>query len=518
MFRRLILAALLAASGAAQAQLPEALTRLLRTAGIPDDAVGIVVQRGATTLVSHGAERVMQPASTIKLVTTLVALEQLGPAFRTRTELRTDAELVQGVLQGALYLRGGADPDFNEDVLGHMLQALRNQGIRHIQGDIVLDRQLFQPARTDVDALPFDEFPMAYYNVIPDALLINNNLLKVELRSSASKLDLVMMPELENVGIRAEMRLIDGPCARWEEGWKPAMIARKGEHIDLVLRGTFPRNCIRSNSVNLLDRNEYLGRLLRASWRKLGGTMSGVVREAGPIAGMGAYAGSATVAGTAGTSAPAPAAANAVPVTGRLLAEHVSRSLPEIVRDTNKFSDNVMARTLFLSLGSLEGDTLLGSHPLPPDGSGLSTNARADQAIRAWFQRQHIDTQGLVMENGSGLSRLERIRPAQMAALLQAGLASPWAPEFMASLPIASVDGTMRKRMKDSAAAMRARLKTGSLNGVVAMAGYVMDANNQPCVVVGIINHELVTNGSGRVVLDALVDWVARSGAPSPVP
>src|SRR5438105_4730058 len=119
------------------------------------------------------------------LCDTTVGLEQLGPIFRGRTEMRSSASIFQNTLMGDLYLRGGADADFNEDVLAHMLQALRNQGIKAIKGNVILDRQLFQPARTDVGIDPFDEYPWAYYNVIPDALLINTNLLKIELRSTA---------------------------------------------------------------------------------------------------------------------------------------------------------------------------------------------------------------------------------------------------------------------------------------------------------------------------------------------
>ncbi len=186
MFRRLLFIALIAAGAVHAAELPEQLSSLLQAAHIPPEGAGIVVLRGDTALISHNAQQSMQPASTMKLFTTLTALEQLGPAFRARTEFRTSADVVDGVLKGDLVLRGGADADLNEDVLLHMLQALRNQGIQKIKGDVILDRQLFQPARPDAGQPPFDEYPWAYYNVIPDALLINTNLLKIEMRSTAA--------------------------------------------------------------------------------------------------------------------------------------------------------------------------------------------------------------------------------------------------------------------------------------------------------------------------------------------
>jgi D-alanyl-D-alanine carboxypeptidase/D-alanyl-D-alanine-endopeptidase (penicillin-binding protein 4) len=302
------------------------------------------------------------------------------------------------------------------------------------------------------------------------------------MRSSADKLSLVMMPELDKVTIRSEMKLSDAPCSAWENGWRSPDYARKGERIEVVLHGSFPKDCIKSTSINVLDSQDYLARLLLAEWRKQGGSLSGEVRDA--------------------TSAA---------VAPRLLAEHVSRTLPEVLRDTNKQSDNTLARTVFLSLGSLEADPALGSRPLPADAAQTSTAMRAETAIRAWLQQHNIDGNGLVLDNGSGLSRTERATPAQLAGVLQAGLKSLWMPEFLASLPIAATDGTLRRRLKESPAAQRARLKTGSLSGVIAIAGYVPDASNQPCIVVAILNDAHVANGAGRAVLDALVDWVARN-------
>ncbi|SFV03534.1 D-alanyl-D-alanine carboxypeptidase/D-alanyl-D-alanine endopeptidase [Pseudoduganella namucuonensis] len=508
MLRRILVAALLAACGAAHAALPEPVARLLQAANIPEEAMGAVVMRGDAVLLSHNAELPMQPASTMKLVTTMVGLDQLGPVFKGRTELRATGDVVNGALQGDLYLRGGADPDFDEDALVHMLEKLRTQGIRKITGDLVLDRQLFQPARTDVGAPPFDESPESYYNVIPDALLLNMNMLRVDISSTATQVKLDMLPVLERVTVASDMQLVDGDCAKWEGGWKLPTYERRGARITVTLHGTFPRNCAKTTAVNVLDRNDYAEGLFRSSWARLGGTFTGKAREALP--------------------------GGATPATSRLLSEHVSRPLMDVLRDINKPSDNGLARTLFLSLGSLEADAVLGSRPLapiytaPPQGAAgpgvgdpqagalaaatvLPTAIRAEQVIRAWMQRQGIDDNGLVLENGSGLSRLERVKPAQMAGLLRAAQKSLWMPEFLTSLPIAAVDGTMRRRLKDSAAAARARVKTGALRNVVSIAGYVPDANGDLCIVVAMVNHELVGNGNGRKAVDALIDWVAQA-------
>ena len=487
MLRRLTLATVLfAAFGIAHAQLPAPIAQVMAQQGLPEDTLGVLVLKGDATVLAHGANVPMQPASTMKLVTTMVSLERLGPAFRGRTELRTTGTIDKGVLRGNLILKGGADADLSGEDLENMLRALHYQGIRRIEGDLVLDRSLFQPARTDM-GIAFDESPEAYYNVIPDALLVNKNMLQLDMRSTSKALTLQMQPALDRVTVGSDMTLVEADCAKWEDGWKlPEAVRQKDGRIKVLLHGTFPKECARSYSINVLDRDDYIDRLFRQKWKELGGKFSGK-----------------TVEGVA-------------PPESRVLAEHTSRMLPELVRDTNKPSDNLLARTLFLSLGSLQPDPAAGSFALP--ATGETTAARADAAVREWMRGQRIDDTGFVIENGSGLSRLERITPLQMGHLLQAGLRSNWAPEFQASMPIAGIDGTLRRRLQGTPAAGRARLKTGTLRNVVALAGYVPDANGVQNVFVAMINSEQAGNGRGRAVLDALVDWVARSGAAAQQP
>jgi D-alanyl-D-alanine carboxypeptidase/D-alanyl-D-alanine-endopeptidase (penicillin-binding protein 4) len=498
--RKLLLAALAAALHAsAHAALPEPVAQIAAEKGIPEDAIGVLVLRGDQVLVSHEASRTFTPASTMKLFPTMVGLDELGPQFRGRTELRTAGMLTGEVLRGDLVLRGGADGDLTADAFTHMLEKLRTKGIRKIEGNLVLDRQLWQPARADAGAPPFDEAPEAYYNLIPDALLLNMNLQTLDITSDAKKIKASALPELANVRVRSEMTLTDGECAKWGDGWKVPEYVREGSRLTIVLKGTFPRNCSKTNVINVLDRTDYAERLFRATWGRLGGRFTGKAVEA---------------------SIEQTRVFNATPST--LLAEHLSRPLPEIVRDTNKTSDNGLARTIFLSLGSLQADPVLGSRPLQeqdasslpadaPEGpDAATTHARAEMVIRNWLRARGIDDTGMVFENGSGLSRVERASPEQLAGLLKAAQKSLWMPEFLTSLPIAGIDGTMKRRLKESPAAMLARVKTGTLKNVVAIAGYVPDASGQQCIVVAMVNHESAGNGNGRAIVDGMIDWVAR--------
>ncbi len=464
-------------SSAQNLRLPDVITTMLRAAQIPEDAIATKIVRlsdGASVL-AHNTETGMQPASTMKLVTTLVGLERLGPTYRGHTDLLTLGEIRNNVLQGDLVLRGVADSDLDWQSFQTMLQTLRHLGIQEIRGNLVIDRSFFQPSRPDIGAPQFDDEPEFRYNVIPDALLLNMNLGEFEIKSDANAVTIRMTPALDGVSVVANMNLIDADCKKWEDGWKSPIVNRRADGIvQIQLNGTFPKNCTADTELNVLDRAVFADRLFRTLWRQLGGTFGGKVSE------------------------------SRVALTGtRLLATHRSRPLAEVIRDINKSSDNTLARLLYLTLGTLQ-----------PNENSQTTAARADAEIRAWFSRHGIRADTLVLDNGSGLSRAERISASEMAALLMAGAGvghSNWAPEFAASLPIAALDGTMRRRLRDSPAAQRARLKTGTLKNVVAVAGYVPDGTNEVCVVVAFINHPLAVSTVAQPILDALVDWVSKS-------
>ena len=460
--------------GLAHAELPPELARQLADAAIPAEAVGLVVAPvgAGPRLVEHGADRPLQPASTMKLVTTLVGLEQLGPAHRGRTRLLAGGPVRDGVLRGPLVLQGDGDADLTPQVLGELLRRARERGLREVRGDLLLDRSAFTPTRFDLGVPPFDESPEAEYNVIPDALLVGGNLLRVDLFVDDRGLQL--RPQLPLAGLRLshQMTLVQGDCSTWDDGWQIPEVRPAGRlrQMEVVLRGSWPAGCDRTVAFNVIDRNDFVGRLVRGQWAALGGTWRGSVREA------------------------------VAPVDAQLLAEHQSRPLSELVRAINKPSDNALTRLLFLQIGRAAAGT-----------AGEPTLRRADRAVRAWFRQRGIDDAGLVLDNGSGLSRSERISAAQLEAVVRAGLSGRWAPEFMASLPIAGIDGSLRRRLTASPATGWARMKTGTLRNVVALAGIVPDGGGVPRIVVVLLNHDNARSRVARPIADAFVDWVSRT-------
>jgi serine-type D-Ala-D-Ala carboxypeptidase/endopeptidase (penicillin-binding protein 4) len=468
-----LLTGLPALPAAAQETLPPTVQATLARLGLPDDAFAAVALPLAHRAAAweHRGHVAMQPGSTMKLVTSVVALDLLGPNHRGHTELRSAASLDNGRLHGDLALVGGADPELGLPQLWALLLDLRQRGVQHIEGDLLLDRSLFRPARFDQNLPPFDEAPEFPYNVIPDALFVNGNLLPFEMSAQPDgSVRASSVPPLPGLAFTSTMTLNDKRCTDWDDDWLPAAVTTTASATQIELRGAFPRGCTRRVALQLLDRSEMTGLMFRALWQGLGGSWAGQVREA------------------------------AAPAGAQLLARREARPWGELLRPLNKTSDNAWTRLLYLQLGV----------PAMAANPQASTFELAERAVQAWFQKHGIDTDGLVMDNGSGLSRSERISAWQMARLLQVAWSGKHASELVMSLPTAGVDGTMRSRLKDSPAAGWARLKTGTLRNAVGLAGYVQDPQGRPWAVALMVNHEQA--GKARPVLDAFVDDFARHG------
>jgi len=489
-------ATITAASRVQAGALPQAAQRALAAAGVPAQALAAValpLGHGSGAW-GHQAELPMQPGSTMKLVTSVVALDQLGPGHRGHTTFRSAAPLEQGTLQGDLWLEGGADPELGVAAFWALLVELRAAGVTHIAGDLVVDRRLFNPARADVGLPPFDEGPEWPYNVVPDALGLAGSLLPVEIDSTSGVVMARTVPPLEGIEVHSRMALNAKRCADWEDEWQPPRPAEAGAAAAsqvIELRGGFPRDCKRRVALHVLDRQQLTEALFRTLWAGLGGEFAGRVREAPGPAGVSSVA-SSEVQGAA----------------ARVLAMRQSRPWGEVLRGMNKASDNPLTRLLYLSLGATAGAPGEASAASP----GEPTAARAERVVRQWFGSRGIATPGLVLDNGSGLSRSERITPLTLAQMLQAAWSGRYASDFMMSLPLAGEDGTMRHRLKDSPATGWARLKTGTLRNVAALAGYVRDAQGRPWAVAMMLNHDSAR--AARPALDALVDALARSRRP----
>jgi serine-type D-Ala-D-Ala carboxypeptidase/endopeptidase (penicillin-binding protein 4) len=479
--------------------LPKEVLLNLGRAGVPLSAISVMVQalpaangssNGAANstsqsasvepILKHRAEVSVNPASVMKLITTYAALDQLGADFTWKNRIYVDGTLESGVLQGNLILRGSGDPKLVLERIEELLKAVQAKGVRDIRGDILLDRRVFDvPDKNPAD---FDNDPLRPYNVSPDGLLINFKALIFNFTPDiANKRVLVRTdPPISGISLPQEVAPSYAACS---DGWRGGLRADFSSPDRVTFAGTYPLACgDRVWPVAFVAPRQYAARVIDAMWRKSGGLLSGQVRD------------------------------DALPRTARLL--HTGEALPlsDIIADVNKFSNNVMAQQVFLTLSN-QLPNALGAQGAAFGAAGrqerVGSFAASQRNVAAWWKARLPDIAPPVIENGSGLSRKERSSAAAINALLQLAAASPNAQVFANSMGTAGVDGTVA-RMKDrngnSAAIGQAQLKTGTLRDVTAIAGYANAANGQRYSLAAIINHP--NAGAARPALDALVEWI----------
>lgn len=437
----------------------------LKQAGVPDSHVGILVQDldSPTPLLAHGERRSLNPASVMKLVTTLAALDSLGPAHRFQTRVLMTGSLADGVLQGDLVLQGGGDPGLSLERFWLLLREVRARGVREIRGKVVLDGA-FYALEQPIDPAAFDQAPLRPYNAPPAPLLVNFNTVLLRLRAEGSAVALGLdpargggLPELVS-----QVQATDGACNGWSEP-----LATRRENGALLVAGPYPLACgDQAMALNLLTPEANAAAWFATLWQELGGSVAGGI---------------------------APGEADAA---ARALLEFDSPPLSQLVRDINKHSNNVMAKMLLLDLGAAR-------YGAP------ATWDKGIRALRAWLAERGMAMPELVLQNGSGLSRLERLSAASLGQLLALAARRPAYYEFAASLPAVGLEGTQKRRLNGSPAAGQAWLKSGSLNGVRNLAGYVLGPDGRRRIVVFLINHARAP-AAGKAQ-EALVEWAINT-------
>lgn len=449
---------------AVNSSLPAKVQQSLKANKISSQSLSVVTLplTGPGTSTFFNADVSVNPASTMKLVTTFAALELLGPTHQWKTEFYSDGPLKDGVLHGNLFLKGGGDPKLNMERLWLLLRDLRANGVQQITGDLVLDRSHFNHPELPTFNDDGGDTNKPYL-VTPDSLLVNLKALRFVARTDGGKVHISVEPPIAEIRIDNRVKALpSGKCPGWPDvRYNPV---KQFDGTTVIVSGKLAEGCSAQTYLSLLDHPSYAAGAVRAIWQELGGKILGTDRLA------------------------------EVPKKASLLARTFSPDLVEIIRDINKYSNNTMARQLFLSLGV----------QFRNEADGDDAKA-AQRVIRSWLARKGITAPHLVIENGSGLSRDERVSARELAQLLQAAWQSPYAAEFISSLPLVAMDGTMRKRLHRTALAGEAHIKTGTLNNVRAIAGYSRDSNGNSWAVVAILNDQRPW-GASSILDQVLID------------
>jgi serine-type D-Ala-D-Ala carboxypeptidase/endopeptidase (penicillin-binding protein 4) len=455
----------------AHGKLPRLVKQALEQAQVPPSALSVQI----TTLpnspsststprqLSHQANASMNPASVMKLFTTYAGLSLLGPEHVWRNRIDTDGTIRDGVLQGNLIVRGSGDPKLVVERLQDLLTQVQAAGVREVRGDIVLDRSVFDVRERSE---PFDDEPLRPYNVAPDGLLLNFKAMVYKFTPDPAngQVQVRFEPPLMGLDVPTQLPLNASAC----NDWRSQLKADFSQALRVRFAGSYPARCgEREWPVAYPEPEQYAPRVLQAMWLAAGGRLTGQVRY------------------------------GLRPATARLLVDAPSLPLALVIQDINKFSNNVMAQQLFLTLSS----------DLGAPGRFEASRLRLSQ----WWRIAFPGLDEPVLDNGSGLSRTERSTARALTALLQNAHASPHGQLFVNSLSVAGVDGTtarLKDRSPQSPVIANAWLKTGSLRDVASVAGYVQGQSGQRYSVVAIINHP--NANQARPALDQLLEWAVR--------
>jgi D-alanyl-D-alanine carboxypeptidase/D-alanyl-D-alanine-endopeptidase (penicillin-binding protein 4) len=464
-FSLLLFIASLPVAVAAEEQLPGPVQRMLDIRKVPHDSLSIHVRdadSGEVVLSWHD-DVPRNPASTMKLLTTLVALDTLGPTYRWTTEIYALGELDADHLTGDLLIKGHGDPFLVTERVWQMLRLVRQAGVHSIDGNLLIDDSYFEVA--DTDPAEFDRQPLRAYNVVPNALLMNLKVVRYwfEPDHERNAVRVWIDPPLENLRVENRLALRRGYCGGYQRG----ITITANEAIDqMIFSGRFPNGC-KSYAMDrtALSHNEFAYGLFTSVWRESGGEFRG---------------------GWMNTKAPEDV---------EPLVIFDSLPLAEIISRVNKNSNNVMARQILYTLSA----EVLG----PP-----GTESGGRKVVENWLADTGIEFPHLQLDNGAGLSREARISAGEFAALLEFAWRQPYMPEYLASMALSGLDGTLRRKFDDAELTGQAHLKTGSLDHVSAIAGYLQSRSGRRFVVVMLHNHDDVHRGPGEEAQFALLRWL----------
>lgn len=445
-------------------QLPSSVLSALRSQGISTNGMSVYIQavNNPNPLLTFNADTPRNPASVMKLVTSYTALGVLGPNYRWPTEVYTTGNISGGTLEGDLILKGYGAPDFKPQDLQKILHGIRSKGIRNIEGNLVFDNSYFSIPRQSSGA--FDGQPYKLYNAKPDALLYNERTSCFVIRPMGGKVSVSCPTPARNVKIVNNIRANNRPCRGSNASPKMSIIPQ-GRNVTVSFTGSYSTRCGERKYFKVVS--DPANMLFAGIWKTWVGQMGGSIR--------GGFAQHKT------------------PANARLLYTHYSKPLRDILPTINKESNNVMARQLLLSIAAKKY-------------GGSGTPRKGAQAVHDWLQSRGLNFPELRIENGSGLSRVAKISARHIGQLLADANRSPYRNDFIRSLAVMGIDGTLKKRLVNSAIRGKGNFKTGSLKDVRGIAGYVR-ASDGRTYIVSVLHNDPKARSRGRAAHDEVIKW-----------
>lgn len=472
-------------------------------------------------LLSHQADIARTPASTMKLVPSFIALDTLGADFVWHTRVYHTGIIVGDKLYGDLIIQGSGDPKMTHERLQQLLYKVQTAGIRHINGDIIVDSSVFTNVTKDPAA--FDNSPLRPYNASPDGFLVNFSSIGIQSYPlDNTRAQLTYTPQLANYQLPSMINMRSAAC-----GQARYSIAPQWQAAQLTLNRNLPDSCgEHAFYVAYPDAKDFAARVIASKWQTLGNTLSGkVIAQETPY-----HANK-----IANKQKKSPHGLAAIAMSPLPIVSYPSLNLKQQIYDINHFSNNVMTEQVALSIGAYKADIhKKDTHKESANEQGTDTDKllnnqatslyqfgqptatdypQALQSINQWWQT-NLTSPPPHLTNGSGLCRDCSISAANLSELLTYAYNQPSFDAYVSSLGIAGVSGTISAhsdRLPKSQAIGRAWIKTGTLNNVTSMAGYVKGLSGQDYVVVGLINTDHALNAyTARTVLDSMLDWTAQ--------
>ena len=472
-------------------------------------------------LLSHQADIARTPASTMKLVPSFIALDTLGADFVWHTRVYHTGIIIGDTLYGDLIIQGSGDPKMTHERLQQLLYKVQTAGIRHINGDIIVDSSVFKNVTKDPAA--FDNSPLRPYNASPDGFLVNFSSIGIQSYPLDNiRAQLTYTPQLANYQLPSMINMRSAAC-----GQARYSIAPQWQAAQLILNSNLPDSCgEHAFYVAYPDAKDFAARVIASKWQTLGNTLSGkVIAQETPY----------HANNPANKQTKSPHGLAAIAMSPLPIVSYPSLNLKQQIYDINHFSNNVMTEQVALSIGAYKTDVhKKNTHQESANEQGTDTDKtinnqatslyqfgqpkatdypQALNAINHWWQT-NLTTPPPHLTNGSGLCRDCSISAANLSELLTYAYNQPSFDAYVSSLGIAGVSGTISAhsdRLPKSQAIGRAWIKTGTLNNVTSMAGYVKGLSGQDYVVVGLINTDHALNAyTARTVLDSMLDWTAQ--------